>query len=197
MLRQQTFFVIFMNQKFQFIIFTLANDLFIIWPSSVSLTFHLPEQMLQMNNCSKLFWNLCIKCRSCYPDKLNYLTFKCDLDLQTTWTNVSNSTATPQGKQLCYIIFKSIYKCTSYGPNKLNLWPFYHLTFKCDLDLQHTWTNVSNGTSTCQGEKLCQVTLKSIHKCRSYGPDKSRRVHNACTPNWNCNNYVWFNHKRV
>ena len=32
-------------------------------------------------------------------------------------------------------------KFISYGPDKLNLWPFYHLTFKCDLDLQPTWTN--------------------------------------------------------
>ena len=31
-------------------------------------------------------------------------------------------------------------KYTSYGPDKLNLWPFYHLTFKCNLDLQPTWT---------------------------------------------------------
>ena len=30
--------------------------------------------------------------------------------------------------------------------------PFYYLTFKCDLDLQPTWTNVSN-------EQLCQITL--------------------------------------
>ena len=25
---------------------------------------------------------------------------------------------------------------------------YYHLIFKCDLDHQTTWTNVSNGTST-------------------------------------------------
>ena len=34
---------------------------FIIWPSSVTLTFNLPEQMalllLNENNCAKLFWN--------------------------------------------------------------------------------------------------------------------------------------------
>ena len=29
-------------------------------------------------------------------------------------------------------------KCMSYGPDKLNLRPFYHLTLKCDLDLQLT-----------------------------------------------------------
>ena len=30
----------------------------------------------------------------------------------------------------------TMHKCTSYGPDMLNLWPSYHLTFKCDLDLQ-------------------------------------------------------------
>ena len=32
-------------------------DHFIIWPSSVTLTFNLPEQMSQMNKCAKVFWN--------------------------------------------------------------------------------------------------------------------------------------------
>ena len=36
-------------------IFTLANDHFIVCLSSVTLTFNLPEQMFQMNNCTKLF----------------------------------------------------------------------------------------------------------------------------------------------
>ena len=72
-------------------------DNFIIWPSSVTLTFNLPEQMFQMallllkdNNCAKWFWN---------PGLF-------------------------------------MHKCISYSPDKLNLWPFYHLTFKCDLYLQ-------------------------------------------------------------
>ena len=47
--------LIFMNKKFQFMTFTLTNDHFIICPSSVTLTFNLPEQMFQMNNCAKLF----------------------------------------------------------------------------------------------------------------------------------------------
>ena len=33
-------------------IFTLANDHFIVWPSSVTLTFNLPEQMFNMFNCA-------------------------------------------------------------------------------------------------------------------------------------------------
>ena len=57
-----------------------------------------------------------------------------------------------------------MHKCSSYGLYKLNLWPIYHLTFKYDLDLSSTWTNVSN-------EQLCHINLKSMHKCRSYGPD--------------------------
>ena len=43
-----------------------------------------------------------------------------------------------KGEQLCQIIFKSMHKCRSNGPDKLKLRPFYHLTFKCDLNLQPT-----------------------------------------------------------
>ena len=57
-----------------------------------------------------------------------------------------------------------MHKCSSYGL-ELNLWPFYHLTFKCDLDFQPSWINTSN-------EQLCQIILKSKNKCRSYNPDK-------------------------
>ena len=63
------------------------------------------------------------------------------------------------------IILKSMNKCWCYVHDKPNLWPFYHLTFKCDLNLQPTWTNVSN-------EHLCQINLKSMQKYRSYRPDK-------------------------
>ena len=116
------------------------------------------------------------KCRSYGLDKLNlgpfyHLTFKCDLDLQPTQTNNSNGTATHQGEQQGKILLNSMHKSRSYGLDKLNLGPFYHLTFKCDLDLQPTQTNVSNGTTTCQ-EYLCKIILKSMHKCRSYGLDK-------------------------
>ena len=69
-------------------------------------------------------------------------------------------------------------KCTTYGPDKLGLRPFYHLTFKSEPDLQPTRTNVSNGTST-QGQQLCQTVLKSMNECTSYGTDKSRWMHNG------------------
>ena len=45
-------FLIFMNQKLM--IFTIANDHFIVSPSSVTLIFNLLEQLFQMNNCAKL-----------------------------------------------------------------------------------------------------------------------------------------------
>ena len=116
-------------------------------------------------------------CRGYGQDKLYlrlfyHMTYKCYLDLQTTSINVSNGTATPQGEQLCQINLKSMHKCNSYGWDKLSLWLFYHMTFKCDLDLQSTWTNVSNGTATPQREQLCQFILTSMHKCSSYGWDK-------------------------
>ena len=44
-----------------------------------------------------------------------------------------------------------------------------NLTFKCDLYLGPTLTNVSNGTSTRNGEHLWLIILKSVHYCRSYG----------------------------
>ena len=71
-------------------------------------------------------------------------------------------------------ILRSMNKCRSYGPDKLNLWPFYYLIFKCDLDLQPLWTNISTGTSAHQGEYLCQIKiiLKSMPKCRSFSLDK-------------------------
>ena len=52
-----------------------------------------------------------------------------------------------------------------------------HLTFKCDLDLGPSWTNVSNGTSTGDGEQMCQIILKFMHNLISYGPEKFGRTH--------------------
>ena len=53
-------------------------DHFISWPLSVALTLNLPEQMFQ----------------------ITHLLF-IDLDLQSTWANVSLGNAAPQEEQLC------------------------------------------------------------------------------------------------
>ena len=63
---------------------------------------------------------------------------------------------------MCEIILKPIQNCRSYGTDK-------NLTFTCDLDLGPTKMNVSNGTSTHDGEQLCQIILKSIYNYRGYG----------------------------
>ena len=42
----------------------------------------------------------------------------------------------------------------------------------------------------CVNEQLCHTILKSMHKCRSYGPYKFERTNNAHTPCWSCNSYV-------
>ena len=59
MLKQQTFLIV-MNQKVQNMTFTLANDHLVVWPSSVTMIFNLPEQMFQMNNSAKSVLDPCI-----------------------------------------------------------------------------------------------------------------------------------------
>ena len=55
---------------------------------------------------------------------------------------------------------------------RIQLGPFYHLTFNYNLDVGSTWTNISNGNSLHQGEQLYQIILKSMYICGSYGQDK-------------------------
>ena len=131
-----------------------------------------------------------------------------------------------------------MHKCRSSGPDKLNLWPFYHLTFKCDLDLQPiqtfqmallllkenncaklfwnpcinvgvmmAWTSsmwpssvtepstylkiVSNGTFPPQGQQLCQIISKSMHKRSSWHRQIWTHAYmQAHTPYKTCNSYV-------
>ena len=65
-------------------------------------------------------------------------------------------------------------------PGQAQFMTILSLTFKCDLDFQPTWKKkVSNGTSPPQGQHLCKIILKSMHKCRSYGLDKSRWMHSC------------------
>ena len=86
------------------------------------------------------------KCRSYGPEKLslrpfNNSTFKFDRNLQPInlpQQMFQMALLLLKGEQLCQIIFKSMHKCISNGPDKLKLRPFYHLIFKCDLNLQPT-----------------------------------------------------------
>ena len=158
-------------------------DHFSIWPSGVTLTFDLHKQMfwtalllLQDYHCAKLFWNPCINVQVMARTSSIYdlLTFIWPLwPWPSTYVkNVSNGTSPPRGQQLCKIILKSMHKCTSYGPDKLNIWPLWPFFDPCDLDPQPTWKKVSYGTSPPRGKQLCKIILKSMHKCTSCAPDQ-------------------------
>ena len=152
-------------------------DHLIIWQSSVTFTFNVPEQIFQMallllkeNNCQIILKSM-HKCRGYGLDKPNlwpfyHSIFKCDLDRQSTWTNISNGTATTQEKLLYQIILKSMLKVevmarTSSIYDHFIIWPSsVTLTF-----------NMPEQMFQMTQEQLCQI-LKSMHKCRSYGPDK-------------------------
>ena len=94
-----------------------------------------------------------------------------------------------ENNNYCANLYQNPFKITGVGPHK-------NLTFKCDLDLWPTWTDVSNGTSIGDGHLLCQI-MESIHNCRSYGPNKFRltdtqtntQMHSH-TQSCCCNNYV-------
>ena len=122
-------------------------DHFIIWPSSVTLVINLPEQMFQMAllllrdiQLCQIILKFLHKCTSYGPDKFSFwpfyhMTLKCDLGLQPFWTNASNRTFTPQGQHLFPIILKSIHRCTRYGPDQLNLWPFWQSSVTLTFNL--------------------------------------------------------------
>ena len=58
-----------------------------------------------------------------WPEQAQYMTILTPVTLTVNLPekNVSNGTSPPQGQQLCKIILKSMHKCTSYGPDKLNI----------------------------------------------------------------------------
>ena len=173
----------------------------LIWPSSVTLTFNLPEQLFQMallllkeNNCAKLFRNSCINVQVMapgfslrggrrpkrlpqtifWPPQILFWAFKC-IQMLKNWL--------PQTDfwPLTKILIENPVARASSIYDHLN-----HLSFKFDLDLQPNWTNVSFCTSTPQG----QIILKSMCKCTSYDPDKLGWMHTCTmhvhTLNWSC-----------
>ena len=109
-------------------------DHFVIWPSSVTLTSNLSKQLfwtvllLEDNNYAKFFWNPCInvpvmaRTSSIYYHFDLYLT-PMTLTFNLREKNVSNGTSTLQDNN-CAKFFKSMNKCTIYGPDKRIIWPF-------------------------------------------------------------------------
>ena len=137
------------------------------WPSTYVKNVLNGASTSQRQQLCKISLKSMHKCTSYGPDKLNVWPFwplfdPDDLDLQPTWKNVSDGICPSQGQQLCKTILKAMHKCTSYGPEKLNIWPFRPLFYPCDFDLQPTWKNVSNGTAPPRGQQLCNIIFE-IH----------------------------------
>ena len=96
------------------------------WPSAYLNKCFKNHATPQENNCAKLFWNPCINVEVMAQTSSIYDHF---IIWPAAYLNkCCNGTASQEG-QLCWIILKSMRKCRSSGLDKLNLWPFYHLTF--------------------------------------------------------------------
>ena len=93
---------------------------------------NLPLQLLRSwGHNNALMYKLC-------PWQAQFMTIL-SFDLQvwvwpSTYVNKClNGTSANRRQQLCKIILKPMHKCTSYGPDKLNLWPFWSLFDPYDL----------------------------------------------------------------
>ena len=114
-----------------------------------------------------------------------------DLDLWPIQMKPSNFTSTHDGEQLCKFILKSTQNCRSYGSNK-------NLTFRpssviLTLGLPEQMIQMAHLHVMENYSLLCQIILKSIHSCRSYGLDKFGSTHkqmHAHTWNCCCNKYA-------
>ena len=177
-------------------------DHLIIWPSSVTLTFSLSdtstprgEQLCQiiLNPCI----NVDVMALTSWFLTIYHLTFKCDLDLQAIFKMFQKALLLLE-KNHCANLFWNpcinveVMARTSSIYDPIILWPSWTWP-------STTWQNVSNGTSTPQGQQLCLIILNSVHKCRSYDPDKSGqtdgRMYAPTYTKQNCNRNVSLYHK--
>ena len=146
---------------------------FIIWHSSVTLTFNLPEQMFQIaflllkkNNCAKLFWHPHTNAEILARTSWIWTILSFDLRMWPWPAAYPNKCFTwhfySSRKQLCQIILKSMHKCRRYGPDKINLYHF--IIWPSCVTLTFNLQNVSNSTSKLKGEKLCHLkqTCKNV-----------------------------------
>ena len=123
-------------------------DHFIIWPSSVTLV--QPTWTNVSNGIAipkaKLVWNPCMNVEVMALTSSIYNHF-----IISPSSVIFTFNLPEQMFQMALLLLKEnnyvklvwnpCIKCRSYGPDELNLWRFHHLLFKCDLDLQPTWTS--------------------------------------------------------
>ena len=160
--------------------------------------FQMALLLLKDNNCQIIFKSM-HKYTSYGPHKLNFwssyhMTLMCDLDRQPTWKNVPNVTPTPQGQQLCQIILKSMNKCRSYSLDKLNLWPFYHLTLKVILIFNLLEQMFQMALLLFENNNYATLfwnPCTNVQVMAQTNPDGHMYIQHkmqAHTQNWNCNN---------
>ena len=158
----------------------MTHDKLNLWPFyhltfKCDLTFNLPEYMFQMavlllkkKNFAKLFWNPCINVdvitRTCsITDHFIIWPLSVTLTFNLPEEMFQMALLLLKENNRASVFFMSMHKYRSFCSDKLNL---------CDFQVWY-WPstylkNVSNGTSH-QGQQLCQIILKSMHDCRSYG----------------------------
>ena len=165
-------------------------DHFDLYVTPVTLTSNLPTKRFQMallllkdNNCANLFLKSMHKCTSYGPDKFNIWPFDLYLTTVTLTFNL------PEKLFQMVLFFLKGNNCAKLFWNpcinvQVMLRPaqYMYLTILNFIWSLWPWPsthleNVSTGTSPFQGQQLCQIVLKSMHFCTSYGPDKLGRTH--------------------
>ena len=142
--------------------------------------------LLKGNNCANLFWNPCINVQV-MPGQAHFMYMTILTFIWLQWP--CPSTYVKKRCQKALFLLK-VTNCAKlfWNPcinvqaivrtSSIHVSDNFDLYLTRDLDLQPTKRqNVSKGTSPPQGQQLCQIALKSMHYCTSYGPDKSGRVH--------------------
>ena len=135
-------------------------DHFDLYLTPVTLIFNLPEKCFKWHFSSSrattvqnYFWNPCINVQVMARTSSIYAYDHFDFYLTpVTLTfnlpkNVSNGTSPPQGQHLCQIVLKTMYYCTSYGPDstkikppKTTLWPApQHTIMKTPNSVAEKW----------------------------------------------------------
>ena len=86
--------------------------------------------LLEGNNCAKLFWNHCINVQVMSRTSSIYDHFDLYLTPMTLTFNLPEkmfqmALLLLEGNMCAKLFWNACNKCTSYGPDKLNIWPFY------------------------------------------------------------------------
>ena len=133
--------------------------------------------LLRENTCAKLLWNPCINVEvmartssSCdhaiiWPSSVT-LTFNLPKQMfQIALLLLKDNTWAKLFWSPCINV--EVMARTSFIYDHFIIWPS-----SVTLNFNRPPKHVSNGTTTPQGEHLCIIILKFMHKCRTYGSDK-------------------------